>query len=167
MDGGLIFFMSYLSASSRRLHGNPLTEVFQLANQVTDARLGIAAGEIIPAQVLVADPLGQQVVRDDQDRMCYRADRLLVTPAGADPVILRPKVAILAPASGQGSFRQPYAEPAVSLPCLPALSLAGALIIPGAHPRPTGQVARRRKAAPVCARLGDARLPRSFVNPPG
>src|SRR4051812_21181460 len=74
------------------------------------------------------------------------------------PPELRPQVRPLAPTRRVRRLDQGRARPPAPLGRLAAAPLAGALVVPRAHPRPTRQVPRRRELAHVAPQLGHDHL---------
>jgi hypothetical protein len=56
---------------------------------------GWAAGEVVPAEVVVGDVVFEDVVGGDQDRVGDGDDRLLGGRGGADPLALGAQVPVL------------------------------------------------------------------------
>lgn len=88
--------------------------------------------EIGTAQLSIGFPLGQDLVADDQDRMCQRHQRpFFATPSG-NPPILSGQIGFFGFGSGMRNFNQDLTEPDIALAGLAAESLATAFrLTPG------------------------------------
>src|SRR5438552_9014538 len=84
---------------------------------------------------------GKQEVEGDEDGMAYRHRRLLRSNSYHQPPILKRGVGAFLARSRSAGFGQGTAQPLAALAGLARLALARALMVPGTHPGPTGQVA--------------------------
>ena len=104
----------------------------------------------------------QHLVDDPQQRVAHRHRRPLPAPPRRQPPVLRAQVRPLAPARRVRRLDQGHPQPPAPLGRLAAATLAGALVVPRAHPGPARQVARRRELPHL-----RAQPPRRRPRPPG
>ena len=85
-------------------------------------------------------PSGEHMVDRMAQQVGYRHDSFLVPDLGFEALIFRLKGAPLGPGRRPGAFGQSRPEPRVAVRGVPALILAGALIVPGTDSAPRTQV---------------------------
>jgi len=77
-----------------------LAESFELSDQVSDVSFGVAAGEVVGAEVVIELTGGKHVPAGDDDRVLDGADGAAVTAAGAEALVLGGEVGAAARAGG-------------------------------------------------------------------
>src|SRR5262245_66221346 len=95
------------------------------------------------------------MVRDAEDRMGHGDDGFPVSPVTRDPTVAGAQGTVLLADGGPGPFGERRSQPAISLARLARLAFPGALVVPGAEPRPAGPVAVTGERRHVHAGLGD------------
>jgi hypothetical protein len=111
--------------------------------------LGVAFVEIVGPEFVVGMAITHDVVRDFEDLMAHRDDRLLVAAMPFDAVVPRLEGRPVAACGRQAGLDQGAAQIPVALPRLPAAPLAGTFVLAGTHRAPAAQVFGRGKLAHV------------------
>ena len=112
----------------------------------------VALIEIATAQVLIDPGSLEDVVGEDEERMTDCHGSALHPPSRRQPMELGRPMSLLGMARGVGGLDQSGSQSYIPSPRLPALALAGALVVAGTHPGPQGQVDCRGEAAHIHAR---------------
>jgi hypothetical protein len=95
---------------------------------------GVAALEVVAAQVAVHLAGAEHVPAGADDRVLDRAERLLVTAAGLEAGVLGGEVGVLAADRGQPGLLERPVQPFGALAALAGAAFAGGLVVAGALP---------------------------------
>src|SRR5712691_9418613 len=132
------------AASGRRLHQHDVVaELFEATDMVAADALGIAAVEVVGAEVVVRHPAFEHVPEGHDHRMLYADNGFFGATSPFEPVVERPVVAFLRADGCPGDLLQGRAQPRRALTGGGRLPLPGALMVAGAQSRPRGEVRRR------------------------
>src|SRR5947207_1257922 len=134
------------------LDGDDIAESLKAADEAVFEADSLPLVEVQGAEVLEWLPAAEDVVDDDENRVANGKSGFLESDAWDQAVQLGCKVG-LSPTGRVAGFDQSDPQPGAPLSGAATFPLAGALAIPRAHPGPTGQMTRRRKAAHVKADL--------------
>src|SRR3954470_18129178 len=138
-----------------RLQGDPVAEAGELLDESVTLPVGVAAGEVVPAEVVVVAVVGQQVPGDDQDGVADGDGGLLLAdPAGQSPE-LGGQVGVAGAGGGPGALGEDVLQPDIAVGGLARAAFAAGDVVARADPGPGGQVRRGREAAHLHADLGD------------
>src|SRR5262245_51968469 len=146
------------------LEGDVVSEPFELRDEPSGLAFGVAAGEVVAAEVVVDLARGQHVPAGADERVFDGADRAAVTELGLLAPIEGLQVAAVGPDRGDGSLLERVVEPLAAFASAAGATLAGRLVVAGALPGPRRQVARRRQDAHIDADLGDDVLGRALFD---
>src|SRR5690242_12770863 len=141
-----------MPGSRRGRHGRDGDGVAELAELVDGAvarPVATALVEVGGGWLLVALAMAQHVVDDDQQAVADGDEGLLPTVAGHKPPVVAGQGGaprLLGPHRATRRLDQGTPQPLAALTGPAAPALAGALVVPGAHPRPGGQVGRAGEA---------------------
>src|SRR5712692_3907673 len=119
-----------------RVQVDLVAQAFEPPHEVLLDHLLIMLIEVVAAQVLIAPPVAQQMVDDDQDAMTNRDGGAFGSAPCGDAAILRRQIGILAVSSGVGGLDQEPARVGVAFARLATEPLARTLMIArtDAHP---------------------------------
>ena len=123
-----------------------MSERFEPFDEPLGFSFGVAALEVVAAEVGVELAGGEHVPAGDDDRVLYRAERLLVAAAGFEAGVLRGEVDVLAADRGECGLLERPVQPLRSLATLAGAAFAGGLVVAGALAGPRGEVPRRSTA---------------------
>src|SRR3954452_7361767 len=100
-----------LGSRSGWLKGDAGSEGFELGDESLGVGFGVAALEVVAAEVVVGLAGGEHVPVGDQHRVLDGAERAAVPDAGPESLVLRLEVAALAAGRGQGGFFEGDPQP--------------------------------------------------------
>ena len=135
-----------------------MSERFEAFDEALGFAFGVAALEVVAAEVAVELAGGEHVPAGADDRVLDGAERFLVAAPGLEAGVLRGEVGVFAADRGERGFLERPVEPLRSLAGLPGAALAGGLVVAGALAGPGGEVLGGREDAHVGADLGDDHL---------
>jgi hypothetical protein len=113
--------------------------------------------EVVGTQIRVGLVIPKQAVRDNKNAVCNSHCGLELSSTPGEPVVLRVKVAAPMLGNAPHRLRQHTSNPNVTLGRPSAQALAGALLVPGTHAHPGGQVLGGRETTHVRTDLGHQR----------
>src|ERR671920_899097 len=135
--------------------GDLIAEGFEAFDGALSDAVGVAAVEVLGAEVLVAGAAFEEMVGDDEDGVADGDDGALPPASGGQAAGLLGQVAALAAAGGPGGLGEGGLEPGAPLAGLGASAFAPAGVVARAHAGPGGGVAVGGEAAHVDPELGD------------
>ena len=135
-----------------------MAERFELADEAPGDAVGVLAGEVVVAGIVVELAGLEHVPDRGQDGEPDRGDGLVVPAPAAQALILRGQLGVLGPASREGGFGQGGSEPLVALAGLAEAACAGRLIVAGAHLGPGREVLGCREHGHLDTELSDQHL---------
>src|SRR3954471_12729152 len=140
------------------VEADAVAEVLQLGDEPVALAVGVAAGEVVAAEVVVVAVVGQQVPADDQDGVTDGDGGLLLAdPAGQSP---EPggQVGVVGAGGGPGALGEDVEQPDIAVGGLARAAFAAGDVVARAYPGPGGQVGSGREAGHVGADLGEDAL---------
>jgi hypothetical protein len=96
-----------------------VAEGFELSDEASGEAVGVLAGEVVVAGVVVELSGLEHVPDRGEDGVPDRGDGTMLSPAAAQTLILGGEVGVFGPAGSQRGFGQSRSEPLVALPGLP------------------------------------------------
>src|SRR3954463_5987394 len=119
-----------------RLQGDPVTEAVELLDEAVALPVGVAAGEVVPAEVVVVALVGQQMPADDQDGVADGDGGLLLAdPPGQSPE-LSGQVGVTGVRRGPGALGEDVEQPDVAVGGLARAAFAAGDVVARADPGP-------------------------------
>src|SRR5450759_208666 len=136
-----------------------------LADDASHGTFGVLFGEVVAAEVLVVDVVGEHVPDGGQDGVLDGNDCLLFTQAGYQTGVAGAEVGAFPGATGgHGGGTEGAAEPPVTVPAFTRALSAGGLGVARADPGPGSEVGRGAEPGHVGAGLGDDDLGRGLLH---
>src|SRR5665811_2205670 len=127
-----------------------------LADDASHCTFGVLFGEVVAAEVVVVDVVGEHVPDGGQDGVFDGDDCLLFTQSGHQTGVAGAEVgAFPGAAGGHGGGTQGAAEPSVAVPAFTRALSTGGLVVARADPGPGSEVGWGAEAGHVCSGLGD------------
>src|SRR5664280_1389996 len=127
-----------------------------LADDASHCTFGVLFGEVVAAEVVVVDVVGEHVPDGGQGGVLDGNDCLLFTQSGHQTGVAGAEVGAFPGATGgHGGGAEGTAEPPVTVPAFTRVLSAGGLVVARADPSPGSEVGRGAEAGHVCAGLGD------------
>src|SRR5215467_2127998 len=118
------------------LNFDVIAEAADAACELGHDTAGIAASEVVGAEVLVTSAVGQHVIGGLQDRCRDRDDGFLWTTPGLEPQVLRLEVAVLLFGRCVSALHKDWLQPGRPLLDACGAALSGALVQTGDKARP-------------------------------
>src|SRR5215212_3180870 len=137
------------------LERDVVSEGLELGDEALGVAFGVAALEVVAAEVAVGLAGAEHVPVGDQHRVFDGAERAAVAEAGLEALVLGGEVAAFAADRSEGGLFERDAEPLGALARAPGAAFAGGLVVAGAASGPAGEVAGGREHAHVGADLSD------------
>src|SRR5215212_3263431 len=137
------------------LQRDVVAEGLELGDEAFGVAFGVAALEVVAAEVVVGLAGGEHVPVGDQHRVFYGAERAAVSEARFQAPVLGGEVAVAGADGGQRGLFEGDPEPLAAVAGASGAAFAGGLVVAGAAPGPGGKVPRGGKDAHVGADLGD------------
>src|SRR5450631_2569725 len=153
--GDVPFGLGSASGCNRVVERDGVSESFELVDEALGGLFGVAAGEVIAAEVVVELAGAEHVPDRDDDRVLDRAEGFLVPAAGSESGVLGGEVGVFAAGRGQGGFFECPVKPFGAVAGLPGAAFAGGLVVAWALPGPRRELFGRGEDAHVDADLGD------------
>src|SRR3954469_9151207 len=100
-----------LGSRSGWLKGDEVSEGFELGDEAVGVAFGVAALEVVAAEVAVGLAGGEHVPVGDQHRVFDGAERAAGSEARLEALVLRLEVAVVGADGGEGGFFEGDAEP--------------------------------------------------------
>src|SRR5215211_473239 len=147
------------------LEGDVVAEGLELGDGSLAGTVGVAADEVVAAQVGIATVVGQQVPGDHQDRVADGEGGLLLANAPGQPPELGRQVGVTGSRRSPGALDEDLTEPAVPLAGPAGSALAAGHVVAGAASRPGGQVGGAGEHRHVDPDLGDDALGGPLADP--
>src|SRR5665811_568747 len=114
-----------------------------LADDASHRTFGVLFGEVVAAEVVVVDVVGEHVPDGGQDGVLDGDDCLLFTEAGHQPGVAGAQVSAFPGATGgHGGGTEGAAEPSVTVPAFTRVLSAGGLVVARADHSPGSEVGR-------------------------
>ena len=113
--------------------------------------LGVAFVEIVCSEFVIGTTIAHDVVRDFENAVTDRNDRLFVAALAFDATVPGLERGPVAAGGRQAGLDQGASQVAVALTRLPTAPFAGTLVLAGTHGAPATQVGGRGKPAHVAA----------------
>src|SRR4030081_3287169 len=119
----------WVSGVLDRVEANGEPECVGLADDASYGTVGIEAGGVVPAQVVVVDVVGEHVPHRGQNRVFYGDDRFLFPESRCEALVAGTEVGlVLGPGGGHRRGPQSATEPSVAVPGLTGFAFAGGLM---------------------------------------
>src|SRR5881227_3834721 len=144
-----------LGSSGGWFEGDVVSEGLELGDEALGRAFGVAALEVVAAEVAVGLAGGEHVPVGDQHRMLDGAERAAVSEARLEALVLRGEVAVLGADRGERGFLERDPEPLRALAGTPGAAFAGRLVVAGAAAGPGREVPGAGEDAHVGADLSD------------
>src|SRR3954447_4554773 len=97
------------------LQGDLVAEGFEAADEPALESILVAAIEVVAAEIVEVGALLEEVVADDEDRVGDGDGRLLLAPAGSQPVVLSAEIGVARTTGRLGRFDEGGAQVGVAL----------------------------------------------------
>src|SRR3954471_23892420 len=121
-----------LGSSGGWLECDVVSEGFELGDEALGVAFGVAALEVVAAEVMVGLAGAEHVPVGDQHRVFDSAERAAVADARLEALVLGGEVGVLAADRGQGGFFERDSEPFGSVAGAAGAAFAGGLVVAGA-----------------------------------
>src|SRR5579875_2942616 len=144
-----------MRGSGGGLQGDLVSESFELGDEPSGLAFGVAAGEVVAAEVVVDLAGGEHVPAGADDRVLDGADGAAVPELGLLATVEGLEVAAVGADRGERRVLERVVEPLAPFTGPAGATLAGGLVVAGTLPGPGRQVAGRREHAHIEADLGD------------
>src|SRR3954447_22903782 len=125
-----------LGSRSGWLKGDEVSEGFELGDEALGVAFGVAALEVVAAEVAVGLAGGEHVPVGDQHRVFDGAERAAVPEACFQASVLRREVAVAGADGGQRGFFERDPEPLGAVAGASGAACAGGLVVAGAAAGP-------------------------------
>src|SRR3954465_1375815 len=108
--------------------GDPVAEAVELLDEPVASPVGVAAGEVVPAEVVVVAVVGEQVPADDQDGVGDGDGRLFLADSAGQPPEPGGPVGVAGLCRGPGALGEDAAQPHVAVSGPARAGLAAGLV---------------------------------------
>ena len=124
-----------------------MSEGLELCDEAFGGAFGLAAGEVVAAEVAVGLAGCEHVPVGDQDRVFDGPERAAVTDPRLQALVLRSEVGVLGADRGERGFFERDPEPFAAFAGASEAAFAGGLVVAGAASGPRGEVSSRGEGA--------------------
>src|SRR5215217_3156444 len=138
------------------LQRDVVAESLELGDEAFGVAFGVAALEVVAAEVVVGLAGGEHVPVGDEHGVFDGAERAAVPEVWPEAPVLGGEIAVAGADGGQGGLFERDREPLGAVAGVPGAAFAGGLVVAGAAAGPGGEVPRGGKDAHVG---GDLRRP--------
>src|SRR5512144_2537250 len=142
-------------SSSGWLERDVVSEGLELGDEALGVAFGVAALEVVAAEVAVGLAGAEHVPVGDEHGVLDRAERASMADPGLETLVLGGQVGVFGADGGERGFFERDPEELAALAGAPGATFAGGLVVAGAASGPGGEVARAGKDAHVGADLSD------------
>src|SRR5437879_12801854 len=122
---------NHLGSGSGRLEGDVVSEAFELSDEAACGAFGVAAGEVVAAEIVVELAGLEHVPAGAQDRVFDRAERAAVAATRAQPLVLGGQVGVVGAGGSQGGFGEGGVEPFGAVTGFAGAAFAGGAVVGG------------------------------------
>src|SRR3954454_17338874 len=121
-----------LGSSGGWLECDVVSEGFELGDEALGVAFGVAALEVVAAEVVVGLPGGEHVPVGDQHRVFDGAERAAVSDSGLEALVLGVQVAVAGADGAQRGLFERDPEPFGAVAAAAGVAFAGGLVVAGA-----------------------------------
>src|SRR5437016_1554447 len=138
-----------LCCDLRGAERDAVAETLEKADASTGGALRVAAVEVVGAELLVRGFAGEEGVGEDEDLVTHGNDGLPIAAMAHDAAVACTQGGVPGARGRLCRLDEGHAQPLAPFPRLAGLPLPRTLVVPRAHARPAGELARSREATHV------------------
>src|SRR5437763_10072242 len=144
-----------VTSSGGGLQGDVVSEAFELGDEPAGGAFGVAAAEVVAAEVVVQLTGREHVPAGTEDRVFDGAERAAMAAPRPQPLVLGGEVDVVGAGGCHRRLGEGGVEPLGAVAGFAGAAFAGGAVVAGALTGPAGEVARGGEAAHVGADLGE------------